>query len=64
MESPHSGTILLVGTCANTYIVNYALTGALPSAGTVCAQNGTPFPLLPLIPGVRDAPVCGCRPAV
>jgi hypothetical protein len=32
-------------TCADDYIVNYALTGALPPAGTICAQDGTPFPL-------------------
>jgi hypothetical protein len=24
--------------------VNYTLTGALPAPGTVCQQNGTPFP--------------------
>lgn len=32
-------------TCADNYLVNYALTGALPPAGTICAQNGPPFPL-------------------
>jgi hypothetical protein len=31
--------------CAIRYEVNYMTTGALPPAGTVCAQNGTPFPV-------------------
>ncbi|HEV7451135.1 MAG TPA: alpha/beta fold hydrolase [Pseudonocardiaceae bacterium] len=31
-------------TCATNYEVNYLTTGALPPAGTVCAQ-GTPFPV-------------------
>jgi hypothetical protein len=31
-------------TCATDYEISYLTTGALPPAGTVCAQNGTPFP--------------------
>jgi pimeloyl-ACP methyl ester carboxylesterase len=31
-------------TCAINYAVAYTLTGALPAPGTVCHQNGTPFP--------------------
>jgi pimeloyl-ACP methyl ester carboxylesterase len=31
-------------TCALDYGLAYLLTGALPSAGTVCPQNATPFP--------------------
>jgi pimeloyl-ACP methyl ester carboxylesterase len=31
-------------TCATDYEVSYLTTGALPPAGTVCAQNDTPFP--------------------
>jgi pimeloyl-ACP methyl ester carboxylesterase len=31
-------------TCATSYEVSYLTTGALPPAGTVCAQDGTPFP--------------------
>jgi pimeloyl-ACP methyl ester carboxylesterase len=31
-------------TCATTAAVRYALTGVLPPPGTVCQQNGTPFP--------------------
>jgi pimeloyl-ACP methyl ester carboxylesterase len=31
-------------TCAIDDAVNYTLTGALPAPGTVCQQNGTPFP--------------------
>jgi pimeloyl-ACP methyl ester carboxylesterase len=31
-------------TCALNYGLAYLLTGALPPAGTVCPQNGTPFP--------------------
>jgi hypothetical protein len=31
-------------TCAFTYIINYALTGALPAQGTVCQQDANPFP--------------------
>jgi hypothetical protein len=31
-------------TCATDYGIRYLLTGALPPAGTVCPQNGTPFP--------------------
>jgi pimeloyl-ACP methyl ester carboxylesterase len=31
-------------TCATEYEIRYALTGALPPAGTVCQQDGTPFP--------------------
>jgi pimeloyl-ACP methyl ester carboxylesterase len=31
-------------TCAADYAVKYTLTGALPAPGTVCQQNGTPFP--------------------
>ena len=31
-------------TCADNYLINYALTGALPPAGTVCQENSTPFP--------------------
>ena len=32
-------------TCAINYEVSYMTTGALPPAGTVCAQNGTPVPV-------------------
>jgi hypothetical protein len=32
------------GTCAIDDAVNYTLTGAPPAPGTVCQQNGTPFP--------------------
>jgi hypothetical protein len=31
-------------TCAINDAVTYTLTGALPAPGTVCQQNGTPFP--------------------
>jgi pimeloyl-ACP methyl ester carboxylesterase len=31
-------------TCAIGYAVQYTLTGVLPPPGTVCQQNGTPFP--------------------
>jgi pimeloyl-ACP methyl ester carboxylesterase len=31
-------------TCAINDAVTYTLTGALPAPGTVCPQNGTPFP--------------------
>jgi pimeloyl-ACP methyl ester carboxylesterase len=31
-------------TCAVDDVVRYTLTGALPAPGTVCQQNGTPFP--------------------
>jgi pimeloyl-ACP methyl ester carboxylesterase len=31
-------------TCATNYEISYLTTGALPPPGTVCAQNGTPFP--------------------
>jgi hypothetical protein len=31
-------------TCAVNDVVRYTLTGALPAPGTVCQQNGTPFP--------------------
>jgi hypothetical protein len=31
-------------TCATSYEISYLATGALPPAGTVCAQDGTPFP--------------------
>ena len=31
-------------TCATNYEVSYLQTGALPLAGTVCQQDGTPFP--------------------
>jgi hypothetical protein len=31
-------------TCADNYLINYALTGALPPAGSVCKENATPFP--------------------
>jgi pimeloyl-ACP methyl ester carboxylesterase len=31
-------------TCATNYEVSYLQTGALPKAGTVCQQDGTPFP--------------------
>ena len=31
-------------TCAFTYMINYALTGALPAPGTVCQQDINPFP--------------------
>ena len=31
-------------TCAINDAVQYTLTGALPAPGTVCQQNGTPFP--------------------
>jgi pimeloyl-ACP methyl ester carboxylesterase len=31
-------------TCATNYELSYLQTGALPKAGTVCQQNGTPFP--------------------
>jgi TAP-like protein len=30
-------------TCATSYEVRYLTTGALPPAGTVCRQDGTPF---------------------
>jgi hypothetical protein len=32
--------------CAVSDIVRYTLTGALPAPGSVCQQNGTPFPAL------------------
>jgi TAP-like protein len=32
------------GTCAVNDEISYLTTGALPPAGTVCPQNGTPFP--------------------
>jgi hypothetical protein len=31
-------------TCATEDEIRYVLTGALPPAGTVCRQDGTPFP--------------------
>jgi pimeloyl-ACP methyl ester carboxylesterase len=31
-------------TCATNYELSYLQTGALPPAGTVCQQDGTPFP--------------------
>jgi pimeloyl-ACP methyl ester carboxylesterase len=31
-------------TCATRYEISYLLTGNLPPAGTVCPQNGVPFP--------------------
>jgi hypothetical protein len=31
-------------TCAGNYQNRYLLTGALPPAGTVCPQDGQPFP--------------------
>lgn len=31
-------------TCAIGYEFSYLTTGALPPIGTVCAQDGTPFP--------------------
>lgn len=31
-------------TCATNYELSYLQTGALPPAGTVCRQDGTPFP--------------------
>ena len=31
-------------TCATDYETRYLLTGALPPVGTVCRQNGQPFP--------------------
>jgi pimeloyl-ACP methyl ester carboxylesterase len=33
-----------VNTCAVNDLVQYTLTGALPAPGTVCQENGTPFP--------------------
>ena len=30
-------------TCADNYMTNYFLTGALPAKGTVCSQNLPPF---------------------
>jgi pimeloyl-ACP methyl ester carboxylesterase len=32
-------------TCATNDEIRYLTTGALPAAGTVCQQNGTPFPV-------------------
>jgi hypothetical protein len=34
-------------TCATNYELSYLQTGALPRPGTVCQQNGTPFPAPP-----------------
>jgi hypothetical protein len=31
-------------TCATSYELSYLQTGTLPRPGTVCQQNGTPFP--------------------
>jgi hypothetical protein len=31
--------------CAISYEVGYFTTGALPPAGTICAQDATPFPV-------------------
>jgi pimeloyl-ACP methyl ester carboxylesterase len=31
-------------TCATNYEISYLLTGNLPPAGTICAQNAVPFP--------------------
>lgn len=31
-------------TCATNYEISYLTSGPLPRPGTVCAQNGTPFP--------------------
>jgi hypothetical protein len=31
-------------TCATEYELSYLQTGALPSAGTICQQDVTPFP--------------------
>jgi pimeloyl-ACP methyl ester carboxylesterase len=36
--------LLNPSTCATAYEMRYLLTGALPPAGTVCPQNGQPFP--------------------
>ena len=33
-----------IDTCAINDVVQYTVTGALPAPGTVCQQNGTPFP--------------------
>jgi len=33
-----------INTCAIDDLVQYTLTGALPAPGTVCQENGTPFP--------------------
>ena len=39
-------------TCATRYEIRYILTGTLPPAGTVCRQDGTPFPAdIPAAPG-------------
>ena len=31
--------------CAETYETGYLLQGTLPAAGTICQQDGTPFPV-------------------